>query len=161
MTTFLLPCTFSWLNPINGKVDIQLTPDESSKGLKSYRIASKIAGHNNDDKCDKAGQQSCGMYDWSVPKDLKPGNYTVDIHSLHRKTLYGHSDIVTVTSNKTAVPAKKTNKDKDENTAAHKHRKNETEKAEPKKQHKTHKKHNGTKHHSKSDKNRRMQAALY
>ncbi|PWN35628.1 uncharacterized protein FA14DRAFT_160692 [Meira miltonrushii] len=89
-----------WLNPIKGKIDIFFNPDDGQKGLKTYTIAKNIGAHNNKNKCNAEGQHGCGAFDWTVPADVKPGNYSVEIHSLTKKKVYGYSDIVTVTSGK-------------------------------------------------------------
>lgn len=87
-----------WLNPGKGKIAIYFNPEEGEKDLKRYTIKDKISSHNNKDKCDPEGQKGCGSFDWTIPKDIKPGKYSVELAGISDKNMHSYSDIVTVLS---------------------------------------------------------------
>jgi hypothetical protein len=122
-----------WLNPVKGKIDIFFNPEDDQKGLQRYTIAKNIGAHNNKNKCNADGQNGCGAFDWTVPNNVKPGNYSVEIHSLKQKKVHGYSDIVTVIAGKRKRSEPEEVKKDDKSTKKPKHVKDET------KQHKHHK----------------------
>jgi hypothetical protein len=77
----------NWLNPLDGKININFVPQKSNG--QTYRIARNISAHSNKSSCDKGGQNSCGSYDWKIPSNVVPGEYSVEIHSLYKKSVYG------------------------------------------------------------------------
>lgn len=84
----------NWLNPLEGKVDILLNPEDAKvqpnkASLPTYHIAKDISATHNKTKCNKYGEKSCGAYLWKVPKDIKEGLYSVDVHSLTHKKVHG------------------------------------------------------------------------
>lgn len=138
-----------WLNPIKGKIDIFFNPEEENKGLKTYSIAKNLGAHHDKGKCNDEGQNGCGSFAWKVPANVKPGNYSVEIHSLKEKKVYGYSDIVTVVAKK--GKRKASSEMREEHKDDKKHHKNTTETVKHDKHHK-----NATEpaHHHKHDHNK-------
>lgn len=88
----------NWLNPVKGKINIRLVPEESNKNAKTVKIATNIGAHINSKSCDRYDAKSCGAFSWAVPKTVKAGQYSIDIHSLTDKSVHGYSDIITIAS---------------------------------------------------------------
>ena len=65
---------------------------EKSNGP-TYTIAHKLSAHNNEASCNKGSEKSCGSYTWKIPQSVKSGDYSVEIHSLHDKTVYGECTV--------------------------------------------------------------------
>lgn len=75
----------SWLNPLSGSININFVPNGDGT---SYRIASNLSAHYHNSTCSKGGQKTCGSYTWLIPSKVKAGEYSVEIHSLEKKSLY-------------------------------------------------------------------------
>jgi hypothetical protein len=85
--------SISWLNRLPGKVTITFEPQKSSGT--TYTIASHLSASNNETTCDKGSQKTCGSYEWTIPDDVTPGSYSVQLHSLHNRKVYSESRITT------------------------------------------------------------------
>ncbi|PWN35629.1 uncharacterized protein FA14DRAFT_44825 [Meira miltonrushii] len=88
-----------WLNPGKGEIAIYFDPDECQENdehLHRFTIKDKIDSHHDKHKCNSAGQKGCGSFDWKIPKDFKPGRYSVELVGITDKKMTSYSDLVKI-----------------------------------------------------------------
>ncbi|KDN39608.1 hypothetical protein K437DRAFT_9586 [Tilletiaria anomala UBC 951] len=76
-----------------------LSTRAASNQLKSVTITSRTSGRHDAAHCDNGNtNETCGDFKWTVPAvgSIAPGEYTVEVHSLSKKKVYGYTDTVVV-----------------------------------------------------------------
>lgn len=87
----------NWLNAPKGGLKIEFGPQEGVTGLPTYTVTKKTGGTHDADRCDKAGtKESCGRYYWTLPDNIKPGQYQIIVTSLANPNIVGYTDTVVV-----------------------------------------------------------------
>ncbi|CAO1624530.1 unnamed protein product [Sympodiomycopsis kandeliae] len=85
----------TWLNAPKGGLKIQLlsTGDNGSQ----YTITEHVGSIHDQSKCkSQAGKESCGTFSWTVPANVKAGQYTVAASSIAQPNKIGYTDTVVV-----------------------------------------------------------------
>lgn len=101
----------NWLNAPKGGLRIQLAPQDGTHGLQTYTITDKVGSIHGwkDHKCDSAGTgEKCGRFDWTVPNNVKDGEYQVIVTSLANPGKWvGYTDTVVIAGAKAGKKGKR------------------------------------------------------
>lgn len=93
----------NWLNAPKGGLRIELAPADGTSDLKTYTVTDKVGsvhGFSNK-KCNDMGTgEKCGRFDWTVPANVKPGRYQIEVTSLAKPQLVGYTDTVVIKKQK-------------------------------------------------------------
>ncbi|PWZ00234.1 hypothetical protein BCV70DRAFT_107176 [Testicularia cyperi] len=90
----------NWLKAPKGSLKIELMPQEGTTGLKTYTVTDKVGGVHNKNTCNNMGtKEKCGRFDWTVPSNVKPGQYMIVVTSLTTGQ-QGYTDTVVIKKKK-------------------------------------------------------------
>ncbi|KAH9814575.1 secreted protein [Melampsora americana] len=87
----------NWLNPPSGNVMITL---EGTNNGPTFTIAKSVPGSSSGCYKGENGQRPCGQFTYTLSNKIRPGKYSVAVHSIDHPDKVGYTDIIKISNDR-------------------------------------------------------------